>query len=188
MPPAEKKVERQQEYQQVLDQQLKAIHTKRSNMQGARKELAATSLAMTEALAGYEDNVRELRDANVKELKETVSEKKQRRHAARQEERQDYQQWAQSAEEEQAMLYHVQHARRKEDWAKLADHWKSAAAAKEERRTTERHAALQAEREVNHHLSTGMVPQRRMKRGKPSGWPRQPLVLRQEASAFGNVA
>merc|ERR1712083_1283329 len=91
----------------------------------------------------------------------------------------DYQLWAKSAEEEQAMLYNAQAARRKEEWNNLAREWKNAAAEKEEKKM--------AEREVNYQMCSGMVPQRRMKRGQPAGWPRQQLVLRQEVATFGNV-
>lgn len=187
-PPPQTKVERQQQYQQVLDEQLKTIQAKRCSMKGARKEHAATSLEMTEALAGYEENVRQLRGVNVKELVEAARVTELRKRTARHEEREDYHLWAKSAEEQQAALYHAQQSRRKEEWTNLADHWKSAAAEKHEKREAERSAALQAEREMNYHLSMGMVPQRRMKRGQPSGWPRQPLVLQQEIPIFGNIA
>lgn len=156
-------------------------------MQNAKKEHAATSLEMTEALAGYEEDVRQLRNANVKELQETVRQREARKHAVYQEERTDYQYWAKSAEADQAMLYRALHSRRKEEAASLASHWKSAAAEKQERREAERCAALDDERETNYHLNMGMVQHRRMKRGQPPGWPRQPLVSRQEVATFGAI-
>lgn len=179
-PPQEKVREKKHLYQQALDEQTAENQviktTKKRHEDLARVEQGATSLVMPEELANMEEaKMKKLASANYKELVTTAVTQKKRTETAKEIERKDFARWAVAAEQEQAMLYQMQHERRKEEWASLAEDWKLAADEKRLRKEADRAAAVLAERRQVERVNVGKVPSRRMRRGKPQDWELQAL-------------
>lgn len=166
-PPKDKVVERQMNYQRMLDKQVdkKAeAHRLQCERQKEIDSSTSRSLATSTHEWGTEASYPSMEKAVYHELLATVEYKKHKDKSRKDAEHQDFLQWRTSHEQSAIEIYRSARLQEKQDKQELAAIWKSAAEEKRQREFQERQSNKDWEREAVSKLKEGMLPPRRMRK------------------------
>eukprot|EP00928_Gymnodinium_smaydae_P079539 TRINITY_DN63441_c0_g1_i1.p1 TRINITY_DN63441_c0_g1~~TRINITY_DN63441_c0_g1_i1.p1 ORF type:complete len:319 (+),score=38.52 TRINITY_DN63441_c0_g1_i1:110-1066(+) len=166
-PPRDRVEKSHANYHMVLDRQAHRQNARDRREANERRELASTSLDTTFHRWGVAALDSQQERAVFEELVSTAAERRRKKLEEREAERRDFSTWADASEREQAALFHMQQARRREECERLAEHWRSQASEKKRSQDAEKAARLAEERGTIARITEGMVPRRRMRRGIP---------------------
>lgn len=166
-PPKDKVVERQLDYQQMLDKQVdkKAqAHRRHNEDEKILDKSTGRSLATSTHEWGMEASSPSMERAVYHELLATVEYKRNKDKFRKDSEYQDYLKWRQDYEQTLVGHYHSARQQEKQEKAHLAAVWKLAAEEKRQREIQERQSDKNWEREAVSRLKEGMLPPRRMRK------------------------
>lgn len=169
-PPKEQVVQRQLDYQKLLDEQaaIKVEALRRKAEEDARADFERAQLqaqrAQSAASAEMDNFNAQMERAIFHELVATVAYKRSKDKERKRAESQDYARWKAESERQLAEQWHHQRQRARQDWADMASAWKQAVEEKRVRREEERSVVLRTEREAARRLMQGMAPPRRIRK------------------------
>lgn len=162
----EKVLERQRQYQKLLDDQ---AAMKAAQKESRRREEAVLDASTSRSLAtrthqwGAEMSDPQLERAVYQELVATVAQKQRKEREKKSAELQDFAQWREITDMQMAAQWQAERERQRQERMTLACAWRAAADDKKAREKQERAAEKQNDREAIARLVEGMSAPRRMR-------------------------
>lgn len=166
-PPWEQVQRRQKQYRKKLDEQVDENEERRRRNLEEEEHLEKstfTSLESKNHRWGDEVPDASRERALFQELVGTVNSRQRRDREREHIERKAHRRWAEEAEIKMAWHYQTKMEEGKQEKARMADQWMSAAKERQRKQEAEKREALQAEKEQINRIVQGMVPPRRLRR------------------------